>query len=183
MSEMDFHIEFNIELSGIQPDLLDEVADRLKKLSAGHTDLIGAAVGLEKIADGDTPYLYRGRIVVHIRPENIAAVSEEKSPDLALRSSLEAIEDQVRAKRTRSNQPWQQPEQIKSDSMYELSKEEIFATYIGRRKPEDLLKKSRGEIAADLMVNHNLSQDAAYYAASVMLEHAQEMVNNQQNGN
>ena len=59
---MDFHIEFNIELSGIQPDLLDEVADRLKKLSAGHTDLIGAAVGLEKIADGDTPYLYRGRI-------------------------------------------------------------------------------------------------------------------------
>ena len=182
MSEMDFHIEFNIEMPGIKPALLDEIADGLKKLSEGHTDLIGAEVGLEKISDVDSPYIYRGRIVVYIRPENIAAVSEEKSPDLALRNSLEAVKDQVRAKRMRLNQPWQQPEQIKNDPMYELSKEEIFATYIGERQPEELIKESRGKVAANLMVNHKLSQDAAYYAASVMLEHAQEMVNNQQNG-
>jgi hypothetical protein len=181
MSEMDFHIEFNVELPELSTTLMDEVAVVLRELSRDYNDLTGAAVSVEKIAGVESAYIYRARIVVYRRPENLVAIKEAQSAEIALRDALETVEDRVRSDRTRLGKHWQRPDLVKSDPVYELSEEEIYAAYGKERDLQDFLQKSSAEIAAEMMVNHKLAQDAAYYVAGILMEYTRNLRENDQN--
>jgi ribosome-associated translation inhibitor RaiA len=99
----EFAIEFYNEVQElgdvVEASLRTEAESRLQALQKGHTDLTGAAVALERPAERASAYLYRARVVVYIRPENIAGVAECDTPEGALKEALGAVERQVREKR------------------------------------------------------------------------------------
>jgi ribosomal subunit interface protein len=109
----DFTWEFNNEVTSMSPEmeqsLRDEAEQRLNDLRRGHTDLVGAAVSLEQLAPQRTPDFYQARVVVYIRPENIAGVAKEDNPVTALKSALNSVERQVRENRDRLRERYQQP--------------------------------------------------------------------------
>lgn len=72
--------------------LQSQAETRLRKLQQGHTDLIGAAVSIEQPAKAETAFLYRARVVVYIRPENLAATAQEDDPLAALKRALSQVE-------------------------------------------------------------------------------------------
>jgi len=105
----DFDVEFNVEVPSLNPELQDEVVARLLELREGHTDMIGAAVGVEKVADATTPYGYKGRIVVYMRSKNIAAVEKGDTAEAALMEAMDAVERQVHKRREKLSERWKQP--------------------------------------------------------------------------
>ncbi|RIK33696.1 MAG: 30S ribosomal protein S30 [Chloroflexi bacterium] len=102
---MGFTVEYHIEARNlgevVENNLKAEAEERLRKLMKGHSDITGAAVALTEPAERTTSFLYRARVVVYARPEQIAAVSEEETPQAALKGALTAVERQVREKRDR----------------------------------------------------------------------------------
>lgn len=109
----DFTYEFFNEVQnlgdGLHERLQTEAETRLRKLQQGHTDLIGAAISLEQPAKAETAFLYRARVVVYIRPENLAATAQEGDPLTALKRALSQVERQVREQRDRLRQRSRQP--------------------------------------------------------------------------
>jgi ribosome-associated translation inhibitor RaiA len=101
----DFTFEFLNDTETLTTDeenrLRDEAERRLRKLQGGHSDLIGAAVTVERMEHDETPHLYRARAVAYIRPENIAGVGKRDTAQGALKEALTAVERQVREKRER----------------------------------------------------------------------------------
>lgn len=67
----DFYVDYNIEVSDVGGEFKRETEQRLKELASSHSDIVGAAVSLEKVADTQTYDLYRVRIVVYKRPQRI----------------------------------------------------------------------------------------------------------------
>jgi ribosome-associated translation inhibitor RaiA len=105
----DFDFEFHHELDQPVDDLREEALQRLLKLADGHTDLIGASVGLDKPAENrSTPHVFRARVVAYIRPDNIAAVQEDETAHAALKGALSALERQVRERRDKLRERWKQ---------------------------------------------------------------------------
>jgi len=102
---LDFTFEFfdhTDQLSGSEADALrTEAEQRLRRLQKGHSDITGAAATIERMAHGETPHLYRARVVAYVRPENIAGVAKQDTPEGALKEALSAVERQVREKRER----------------------------------------------------------------------------------
>ena len=49
------------------------------------------------------------RVVVYIRPENIAGVAQDETAEKALRGALQAVERQVRERRDKLREPYKQP--------------------------------------------------------------------------
>lgn len=83
-------------------DLYVMIEEHLNKLAEGHSDLTGAAVTLEKPAQGrETDYIVEASVVVYTRPNNISATEKNSNAELALKGALDAIERQVREKRTK----------------------------------------------------------------------------------
>lgn len=109
----DFTYEFFNEVQNLgdvlNERLQTEAETRLRKLQQGHTDLIGAAVSIEQPAKAETAFLYRARVVVYIRPENLAATAQEGDPLAALKRALSQVERQVREQRDRLRQRSRQP--------------------------------------------------------------------------
>ncbi|MCE7984973.1 MAG: 30S ribosomal protein S30 [Caldilinea sp. CFX5] len=109
----DFTYEFFTEVQNLGDALHErlqtEAETRLRKLQQGHTDLIGAAVSIEQPAKAETAFLYRARVVVYIRPENLAATAQESDPLVALKRALSQVERQVREQRERLRQRSRQP--------------------------------------------------------------------------
>jgi ribosome-associated translation inhibitor RaiA len=105
----DLHIEFHSEEGLLEENHRDEVRRRLRKLAKGHTDITGAAVAVEVIAQGENPFLYRVRVVAYVRPDPLSA--EEKSGTVrgALKGALTALERQVRERRDKLGRPWEKP--------------------------------------------------------------------------
>ena len=61
----------------------------------------------------------------------------------------------------------------------DLTPREVFATYIGSDiTGSELLEEGRTKIASRLMVEHGLSQEAAYFAADKILQFAKEEAGN-----
>jgi ribosome-associated translation inhibitor RaiA len=110
---LDFTYEFFNEVQNLgdvlNERLQSEAETRLRKLQQGHTDLIGAAVSIEQPAKAETAFLYRARVVVYIRPENLAATAQEGDPLAALKRALSQVERQVREQRDRLRQRSRQP--------------------------------------------------------------------------
>jgi ribosome-associated translation inhibitor RaiA len=109
MSQTDFSFEFQTEIEQPDENLRIEAERRLRELTEGHTDIIGASVAIEELTGAETPHRYQTRIVLYIRPSDIAAV--EKAPDAitSLEQALDVVERQVREHREKLSERWKQP--------------------------------------------------------------------------
>jgi ribosome-associated translation inhibitor RaiA len=182
MSRSDFHFEFNNEVPYLDNTLITETEKRLRALGEGHNDLVGAAVAMEELAQEKTPHIYQARVVAYIRPENIAAVEKADTPSLALTEAVSAVERQIRERRSKLRERWEQPEHVTDQGVYELSAEEIYDTFVGQATPSDLLAMERTALATQLMVENNLEEVAAFYAVDQILAFAQEILDTEQTG-
>jgi ribosome-associated translation inhibitor RaiA len=107
MGSADFYIDYDSEVPDFTNDLKAEVEKRLRDLAGEDTDMVGAAVAVTAPGRGAHPYLYQARVVVYARPEDIAAVKQDKNVQIALRDALAAVERQVHEKRERLGKPWE----------------------------------------------------------------------------
>ena len=169
MGSSDFYIDFNVEVSDVGDEFQRETEVRLRDLTSAHSDMVGAAVSLEKVADTQTYDVYRVRIIVYKRPQDIVVTKQDADPMLALREALDTLEEQIREAREKlAQQDTHRDSQIET-VYYELSADEIYATYAKGWQPEDVLRMDHTEIASRLMVEHGLTQDAADFAADQIL--------------
>ena len=169
MGSSDFYIDYNIEVSDVGDEFKRETEQRLRELASPHSDMIGAAVALEKTADTQTYDLYRVRILIYKRPQDIVVTKEDSDPMVTLRDALDTLEEQVRASREKLAQPDTHRDSQIQSVYYELSADEIYATYANGWQPEDVLRMDHTEIASRLMVEQGLTQDAADFAADQIL--------------
>ena len=179
MGSSDFYIDYNIEVSDVVDDFKRETEQRLKELASSHSDMIGAAVSLEKIADTQTYDVYRVRIVAYKRPQDIVVTKQDSDPMVTLRDGLDVLEEQVRASREKLAQSDPHRDSQIESVYYDLSADEIYATYAKGWQPEDVLRMNHTEIASRLMVEQGLTQDAADFAADQILLVA-ERINDQE---
>ena len=179
MGSSDFYIDYNLEVSDVGDEFKREAEQRLQALAASHSDMIGAAVALEKTADTQTYDVYRVRIVVYKRPQDIAVAKEDSDPMVTLRNALDTLEEQVRASREKLSQRDTHRDSQIETVYYDLSADEIYATYAKGWQPEDVLQMDHTEIASRLMVEQGLTQDAADFAADQILLVA-ERINDQE---
>jgi hypothetical protein len=59
-------------------------------------------------------------------------------------------------------------------SMYELTPQELYETYTEGVDPQRLIDLGRDKIATQLMVEEQLDEEEAYYAADQILVYAQQ---------
>ena len=169
MGSSDFYIDYNIEVSDVGDEFQRETEQRLRELASAHTDIVGAAVALEKVADTQTYDIYRVRIVIYKRPQDIVVTKQDSDPMMTLRDALDTLEDQVRTAREKlSQRDTHRDTQIES-VYYDLTAEEIYATYAKGWDPEDIRTMDHTEIASRLMIEQGLTQDAADFAADQIL--------------
>jgi ribosome-associated translation inhibitor RaiA len=109
MSQTDFSFEFLGELAQPDENLRIEAERRLRELAEGHTDIIGASVAIEELTGAETPHRYQARVVVYMRPSDIAAVEKGPNAMTALEQSLNVVERQVREYREKLRERWKQP--------------------------------------------------------------------------
>ena len=104
MNEATFPIEFNNEIDDVQKsenEYYTLAVDRLSKLAEGHDDISGAIVNLKQPAQGhETAYIYEATIVLYMGSDHIAATEKGEHLQSSLSGALNAVERQVREKRT-----------------------------------------------------------------------------------
>jgi ribosome-associated translation inhibitor RaiA len=179
MGSSDFYIDYNIEVSDTGDEFQRETELRLRELASTHSDMVGAAVALEKVADTQTYDVYRVRIVVYKRPQDVVVTKQDADPMVTLRDALDTLEEQVRTSREKLSQRDTHRDSQIETVYYDLSAEEIYATYAKGWQPEDVLQMDHTEIASRLMVEQGLTQDAADFAADQILLVA-ERINDQE---
>ena len=179
MGNSDFYIDYNIEVDDVGEAFKRETETRLRELASSHSDIVGAAVALEKTADTQTYDVYRVRIVIYKRPQDIAVTKEDADPMVTLRDALDTLEEQVRTSREKLAQRDTHRDSQIETVYYDLSADEIYATYAKGWQPEDVLRMDHTEIASRLMVEQGLTQDAADFAADQILLVA-ERINDQE---
>lgn len=86
-----------------------EADSRLRELAGDHNDLTGAAINVRQPAQKQTSFIYEVTVVVYARPKHIAATEKEADPITALKNALNAVERQVRKKREKLGDLWEQP--------------------------------------------------------------------------
>ena len=173
MGSSDFYIDYNIEVSNVSDKFHRETEQRLRELATAHSDMIGAAVALEKTADTESYDLYRVRILIYKRPQDIVVTKQDADPMVTLREALDVLEEQVRESREKLAQPDPHRDSQIETVYYDLSADEIYATYAKGWQPEEVLQMDHTEIASRLMVEQGLTQDAADFAADQILLVAQ----------
>jgi ribosome-associated translation inhibitor RaiA len=179
MGNSDFYIDYNLEVSEASDEFKRETEQRLRELAGSRSDIVGAAVALEKTVDTQSYDLYRVRIVLYKRPQDIVVTKEDADPLVTLREALQTIEEQVRAAREKLAQKDTHRDSQIETVYYDLSAEEIYATYAKGWQPEEVLQMDHTEIASRLMVEQGLTQDAADFAADQILLVA-ERINDQE---
>ena len=179
MGSSDFYIDYNIEVSDVGGEFKRETEMRLRELASTHTDMIGAAVALEKVADTQSYDVFRVRIVVYKRPQDIAVTKQDPDPMVALRDTLDTLEEQVRESREKLSQRDTHRDTQIEQVYYDLTADEIYATYAKGWDPDEVRRMDHTEIASRLMVEQGLTQDAADFAADQILLVA-ERINDQE---
>ena len=112
MNTVEFSFEFYNEvpfLEHLETELRVEAESRLRELAADHTDMIGASVAIEEVTGDTTPHRYQVRVVVYMRPDNVAAVEKGETVEAALNGALAAVERQVREYRNKLRERWKPP--------------------------------------------------------------------------
>lgn len=179
MGSSDFYIDYNIEVSDVGDAFKRETEQRLRELASDHSDIIGAAVALERAADTQTYDLYRVRIVVYKRPQDIVVTKQDEDPMVTLKDALDALEAQVRSSREKLSQREPHRDSQIQSVYYDLTAEEIYATYVRDWGPDEILEMDRTEIIRHLMVEEGLTEDAADFAADQILRYAEQMTSGQ----
>jgi ribosome-associated translation inhibitor RaiA len=180
MGSSDFYIDFNIEVPNISDKFHRETEQRLRELVSSHSDLIGAAVALEKIADTETYDLHRVRILLYKRPQDIVVTKQDTDPMVALRDALDTIEEEVRESREKlAHRDPHRDSEIQS-IYYDLTADEIYATYVKDWGPDEILEMDRAEIVSHLMVEEGLPQDAADFAADQIIRVAERITSGEE---
>ena len=112
MNELDFTIEFNSDLEdkSFDQQLMEQAETRLRDLAKGHEDIIGAAVTMRRPAKTETTFLHEATVVAYVRPENVVGKEKHENAVGALKGALDAVERQVRKKREKLRDRWEQPE-------------------------------------------------------------------------
>ncbi len=169
MGSSDFYIDYNIEVSDVGDEFKRETEQRLRELAGSHKDMVGAAVALEKTVDTQSYDVYRVRIVAYMRPQDVAVSKEEADPMVALRETLDTLESQIRTAREKLAQKDTHRDTQIETVYYNLSADEIYATYAKGWQPEDVREMDHTQIASRLMLEHGLTQDAADFAADQIL--------------
>jgi len=99
---------------------------------------------------------------------------------VALREVLDILEEQVRESREKlAQRDAHRDSQIQS-VYYDLSAEEIYATYAKGWGPDEVLEMDRTEIVRHLMVKEGLTQDAADFAADQILQVAERITSGEE---
>jgi ribosome-associated translation inhibitor RaiA len=142
--------------------------------------MVGAAVALEKAADTQTYDVYRVRIVVYKRPQDIVVTKQDADPMVALREALDALEEQVRASREKLAQREHHRDSQIQAAYYDLSAEELYATYARGWGPDELLEMDRTELVSHLMVEEGLTQDAADFVADQLFRVAERITSGEE---
>jgi ribosome-associated translation inhibitor RaiA len=173
MGSSDFYIDYNIEVPGVKDEFQRETEQRLRELASSHSDLVGAAVSLETVADAQTYAVHRVRIVIYKRPQDVVVTKQDANPMVALRDALDALEEKVRASREKLAQREPHRDSQIQSTYYDLSAEEIYATYARDWEPDEILEMDRTEIVSHLIVEEGLTQDAADFAADQILRVAE----------
>jgi len=176
MNGPDLNIEFYSEVLSIGEEMKQEVRERLEALTEGHKDIIEASVAVEDLAGEDTPFLYKARIVLYMRPENIAVVEKGDTIIKSLKEALSTVERQVRKQREKLKETSQAPKMKAPDVVFELSPVELYDTYTPDTDPQQLLELGRSDLATSLMVDEEMDQKAAYYVADHILEYAENAI-------
>jgi ribosome-associated translation inhibitor RaiA len=105
MDRANFPIEFNNEIDDVKKSenkFYTLAVDRLSKLAEGHNDISGAVVNLKQPAkEHQTAYINEVTIVVYMMgSDHIAATEKGEQFQATLNSALDAVERQVRERRT-----------------------------------------------------------------------------------
>jgi ribosome-associated translation inhibitor RaiA len=169
MGSSDFYIDYNIEVSDVSDKFKQEIEQQLRTLASSHSDMVGAAVALEKVADTQTYDVYRVRILIYKRPQDIVVTKQDADPMIALRDALDSLEKQVRGTREKLAERNPHRDSQIETVYYDLSAEEIYAAYAKGWKPDEVLEMDRDDILRHLMVDHGLTQDAADFAADQIM--------------
>jgi ribosome-associated translation inhibitor RaiA len=180
MGNSDFYVDTNIEVDGIGDEFVQEADRRLREMAQGHKDIVGAAVALEKVVKAETAFLYEVRIVLYKKPQYLRASEQHAEPIVALRTALEALEGQVLKSREKQRENSIPRSETTNTVVYELSAQEVYATYAKGIKPAEFLERDRTEIASQLMLEEGLSEEAAYFAADQMMRVAVENTENRE---
>lgn len=176
MNGQPLKIEYYSEVLTVGDAIRSEVRGRLEALTEGHKDILEASVALEDLAGEENPFLYKVRIVVYMRPENIAVVEKGDSIMTTVKEALSTVERQVRNERERRKEISYQANKQEPDIIYELAPEEMYETYTPAEDPQELLDRGRSEIAVNLMAEEGIEQKAAYYITDRILEYAENAV-------
>jgi hypothetical protein len=104
-----------------------------------------------------------------MRPHDIAVTKEDEKPMLTLRQALDTLERQVRESRDKLAQRDTHRDTQIETVFYDLSADEIYATYAKDRQPEEVVEMDHTNIARLLMLEHGLTPDAADFAADQIL--------------
>jgi ribosome-associated translation inhibitor RaiA len=104
-----FDYEFHSEVTGPVDELREGALDRLLRLKRDDDDMIGASVAVEELTSATTPHAYRARIVVYVRPKQIAVIAEEETPEGAMKAALDGVERKIRDMRDRLREHWKKP--------------------------------------------------------------------------
>jgi ribosome-associated translation inhibitor RaiA len=177
MSRLDFHIEFYTERTELPDGLEVEADSRLRALAADHKDIIGASVAVEELTGEETPNFFEARVIAYVRPDNIVAIEKGGNVETALRGALEALERQIRKRRAYLREK-SRPETEEGVNVgpYQLTGRELYDAYAQDVPPEELLNRTRVDIATELMAQQGLSEEEAYYATDEILTFAQESI-------
>ncbi|HSJ89405.1 MAG TPA: hypothetical protein VK909_19495 [Anaerolineales bacterium] len=169
MGNSDFYIDYNIDVTEAGEEFKRETELRLRDLAADNSDVVGAAVALEKTVDTTSYDLYRVRIVLYMRPQDVVVTKEDEEPMLTLREVLDTLERQVRESREKLAQKDTHRDTQIETVFYDLTADEIYATYAKGWQPEEVVEMDHTDIARRLVLEHGLTQDAADFAADQIL--------------
>src|ERR1051325_4200661 len=169
MGSSDFYFDYNIEVSDVGEEFKREIEQQLGELARGHTDMIGAAVALEKTVDTQSYDLYRVRILIYKRPQDIVVSKQDANPMVALRDALGTLERQIRESREKLAQKDTHRDTQIETVFYDLTADEIYATYAKGWQPEEVVEMDHDEIVRHLVIEHGLAPDAADFAADQIL--------------
>lgn len=108
MTMPEFEFEFYNEVEHLDEAMREQAEQKLRDLAEGHTDMIGASVAVEEIAESETTKLYQARVIAFIKPKNVVGVEKDRHVEPAIRGALEVVERQIRQLRDKKRKPWQQ---------------------------------------------------------------------------
>jgi len=97
----EFPFDFELLNETDQPDaeFYEMAYEEITAVAEGHNDIVGASVSLEELSAEETPHAYQARVVLYVRPTNIAAAEKMPSAIDALQQALDSSIRQVREKR------------------------------------------------------------------------------------